>query len=141
VHTTYDATYPGYVTGSEDGRAVAPLMGDFSDYDGGYSYVDVGPAGFFLAYPDHGVMYLFVPRGPQRTDMELSWLVRGDAVEGRVYDRERLVWLWRVTSEADLRIIEKNQEGVNSRYYRPGPYGPMERQPRRFGAWYLAQIA
>ena len=141
VHCTYDATYPGSVTGSEDGRAIAPLMGDFSDYDGGFSYVDVGPAGFFLAYPDYGVMYLFVPRGPQRTDMELTWLVRGDACEGRDYDRERLVWLWRVTSEADQRIIEKNQEGVNSRYYRPGPYGPMERQPRRFAAWYLAQLA
>ena len=141
VHCTYDATYPGSVTGSEDGRAIAPLMGDFDDYDGGFSYVDVGPAGFFLAYPDYGVMYLFVPRGPQHTDMELTWLVRGDACEGRDYDRERLVWLWRVTSEADQRIIEKNQEGVKSRYYRPGPYGPMERQPRRFAAWYLAQLA
>jgi hypothetical protein len=30
---------------------------------------------------------------------------------------------------------------VNSRYYQPGPYGPMESQTRDFGAWYLQQVA
>jgi Rieske 2Fe-2S family protein len=141
VHCAHDATYPGFVTGSEDGGPVAPLMGDFRAYDGGFCYVNLGPTSFFLAYPDHGVMYLFVPRASQHTDMEITWLVAGAAREGVDYDRERLTWLWRVTSDADKRIIEKNQEGVNSRYYRPGPYGPMERQPRRFAAWYLEQIA
>ena len=141
VDCFHDAIYPDSVTGSEDGRSVAPLMGGFSDYDGGYSYVDVGPASFFLAYPDHGVMYLFIPRGPQETDMEISWLVRGNAREGVDYDRERLTWLWHVTSIADKRIIDHNQLGVNSRYYQPGPYGPMEAQTRSFVEWYLQQIA
>jgi phenylpropionate dioxygenase-like ring-hydroxylating dioxygenase large terminal subunit len=141
VDCFHDALYPGSVTGSEDGRPLAPLMGDFSDYDGGYSYVDVGPASFFLGYPDHGVMYLFIPRGPQKTDMEISWLVRGDAIEGVDYDRERLTWLWHVTSIADKRIIDQNQLGVNSRFYQPGPYGPMEAQTRSFVEWYLQQIA
>jgi phenylpropionate dioxygenase-like ring-hydroxylating dioxygenase large terminal subunit len=137
----HDATHPGFVTGSEDGKALAPLMGDFSDYDGGFTYVTLGPASFFLAYPDHGVVYRFVPRGSQRTEMELTWLVKGDAVEGRDYDRERLTWLWHITSLADQQIIEQNQLGVNSRYYRPGPYAPMEGQPSRFAAWYLQQVA
>jgi len=141
VDCFHDALYPGAASGSEDGGRVAPLMGDFSDYDGGYSYVDVGPASFFLAYPDYGVMYLFIPRGPQKTDMEISWLVRGDAREGVDYHRERLTWLWHVTSVADKRIIDHNQLGVNSRYYQPGPYGPMEAQTRSFVEWYLQQIA
>ena len=54
--------------------------------------------------------------------MEVIWLVRGDAREGVDYDRTKLTWLWRVTSEADKRITEDNQAGVNSRYYTPGPY-------------------
>ncbi len=137
----FDAIYPGAVTGSEDGKPVAPLMGDFEDYDGGFSYVEVGPASFFLAYPDHGVMYLFVPMASQKTDMEISWLVRRDAREGVDYDRERLTWLWHVTSLADKKIIDHNQKGVNSRYYRPGPYGPMESTSRSFTEWYLDQIA
>ncbi len=140
VSCAHDATYPGSVTGSENGLPVAPLMGDFTDYDGGFSYVDVGPASFFLAYADHGVMYLFVPRAPQKTDMEIIWLVKGGAREGTDYDRERLTWLWRVTSVADKRIIDQNQKGVNSRYYRPGPYGPMESQTRSFTEWYQKEI-
>ena len=140
VSCFHDATYPGAVTGSEDGGPVAPLMGEFREYDGGFSYVEVGPASFFLAYSDYGVMYLFVPRAPQRTEMEVVWLVREDAREGVDYDLSRLIWMWDVTSIADKRIIEHNQKGVNSRYYRPGPYGPMERVSRSLSAWYLEQI-
>jgi Rieske 2Fe-2S family protein len=140
VDCSHDATYPGSVTGSEDGGPLAPLMGDFTGYDGGFTYTDVGPASFFLAYPDHGMMYLFTPRAPQKTDMEILWLVRDDAREGDDYDRERLTWLWHVTSVADKLIIDQNQQGVNSRYYVPGPYGPMEAQTRAFVEWYLGQI-
>ena len=67
--------------------------------------------------------------------------MRGDAAEGRDYDPQRLSWLWRVTSEADQRIIEQNQQGVSSRYYRPGPYGPMERKLQRFVEWYVRQVS
>ena len=126
VDAYHDATYPGSVTGSEDGQAVAPLMGDFTDYDAGFSYVDVGPASTFLAYPDYGVMYLFIPRDVQTTDMEIVWLVAKDAKEGVDYPLDRLIWMWDVTSIADQRIIDHNQKAVKSRYYRPGPYSPTE---------------
>jgi Rieske 2Fe-2S family protein len=135
-----DTTYPGAVTGSEDGQPVAPLMGEREEYEGGFTYVEIGPASFFLAYSDYGVMYLFVPREVQKTDMEVIWLVREDAREGVDYDRAKLTWMWDVTSIADKKIIDHNQKGVNSRYYRPGPYGPMEAQARDLAAWYLEQI-
>lgn len=65
---------------------------------------------------------------------------RGSVSDGKsVSDRksggdgeERLTWLWKVTSEEDKLIIEKNQAGVNSRFYEPGPYSQMESNPRRF---------
>ncbi len=138
--SSYDAIYPGSVTGSEDGQPVAPLMGDFTDYDGGFCYADVGPASFFLAYPDHGLMYLFIPRGPQKAEMEIVWLVAGDAREGVDYDLAKLTWLWDVTSVADKLIIDQNQQGVNSRYYTPSAYGPMEEMTRTFTEWYLQEI-
>jgi phenylpropionate dioxygenase-like ring-hydroxylating dioxygenase large terminal subunit len=128
------------VTGSADGQGVAPLMGDFTGYDGGATFIHVGPASFFLAYPDHGVIYRFMPKTVQHSEMEVIWLVRGDAREGVDYDRERLTWLWRVTSEADKRIIEDTQRGVNSRYYAPGPFAGMETSERRFIEWYLSEI-
>lgn len=142
VQYFYDryALFPDYVTGTEDGRPAAPLMGDISDYDGGASNVQVGPVSFFLAYNDHVVTYRFTPRGLQDTDAEVTWLVDADAVEGKDYDLDRLTWLWRVTSLADKRIVEHNQQGVNSRFYRPGPYSTMEPFPIAFVEWYLATI-
>lgn len=132
--------FEGYVTGSEDGKPLAPLLGDISDFDGGASNLQIGPATYFLAYSDHVVVYRFTPRALQETDCEIVWLVRDDAEAGKDYDVDRLIWLWHVTTEADKAIIEHNQEGVNSRYYQPGPYAPMEDFAVNYLDWYLATI-
>jgi Rieske 2Fe-2S family protein len=73
--------------------------------------------------------------------MELIWLVRGDAEAGRDYDLDRLTWLWRVTSEADKRIIEHNARGVASTFFEPGPLSPMENTENRWIGWYLNEIS
>jgi Rieske 2Fe-2S family protein len=73
--------------------------------------------------------------------MELIWLVRGDAEEGKDYDLDRLTWLWKVTTEEDKKIIEHTARGVRSRYYVPGPIAPMEQNELRYIAWYLDEIS
>jgi Rieske 2Fe-2S family protein len=130
----------GTVSGSEDGQPLAPLMGKFPDYDGGVTFFDVGLTSDFLAYPDHGLIYRFIPRSVNSTDMEVIWLVCAEARPGVDYDPERLTWLWKVTSLADKRIIELNQQGISSRYYEPGPYSEMEQDTRRFIEWLLAEL-
>jgi Rieske 2Fe-2S family protein len=133
--------YSGVKTGAREGKPVAPLMGEFRDYDGGVTSTHFAPSSFFIAYPDHGVLYRFIPRSPATSAMELTWLVKGGAKEGVDYDLEKLTWLWRVTSEADKRITEDNQKGVNSRFYQPGPYAPVEPNAIRWIEWYLGEIA
>lgn len=135
------ALYDGVKTGGPDGSPVAPLMGDFKEYDGGVTSTHFAPSSFFIAYPDHGVLYRFIPLGATSSAMELIWLVRKEAKEGVDYDLDRLTWLWRVTSEADKRITENNQKGVNSRFYEPGPYSPVEPNAIRWIEWYLGEIA
>ena len=130
----------GAVSGSEDGRPLAPLMGEFPEYDGGVTFFDVGLTSNFLAYPDHGLIYRFVPRSVNRTDMEVIWLVNGQAQAGVDYDLARLTWLWQVTSVADKRIIELNQQGINSRFYEPGPYAPMEQHTSSLVEYLLAEL-
>jgi phenylpropionate dioxygenase-like ring-hydroxylating dioxygenase large terminal subunit len=105
------------------------------------TFFDVGLTSDFLAYPDHGLVYRFIPRSVERTDMEVIWLVRGGARDGLDYDRERLTWLWRVTSAADKRIIELNQQGIRSRYYRGGPYSQMECHTQALIEWILRELA
>ncbi len=135
------ALYEGVDSATADSRPVARLMGDFTGYDGNSTYFDIGPLSDFLAYADHGVIYRFVPRAVQHTEMEVIWLVHEDAVEGKDYDVDRLTWLWNVTSVEDKKIIELNQEGVNSRFFEPGPYSLQEPYARRFVDWYLRELA
>jgi Rieske 2Fe-2S family protein len=134
------ALFAGHATASADGLPLAPLMGSFPAFDGCSTYIDIGPLSDFLAYPDHGLIYRFIPRSVLRTEMEVLWLVDGSAVEGRDYSVERLTWLWQITSVEDKQIIERNQEGVNSHFYEPGPYSLQEEYANRFVEWYLADI-
>ncbi len=127
-------------TGSEDGEPLAPLLGTIKGYDKGAADLQVGPLNNLLLYSDHAVVYRFTPTAPQRTEMEVNWLVREDAEEGVDYDVGRLTWLWHVTSKSDKKIIYLNQEGVNSRFYEPGPYSTMEDATSQFIDWYLAAI-
>lgn len=142
VYTSRYGLYDGYVTGSKDGQPVAPLMGRIRAYDGGVGDFQMGPLTFMLNYPDHCVLYRFIPRDLNSTDMEVAWFVRGDAVEGVDYDREKLTWLWHHTTLEDEYIITRNSAGVNSRFFEPGPYHPeFENDLQAFMSWYLATLA
>lgn len=138
AYTSRYGLFDGYLTGSEDGQPVAPLMGKIQGYDGGAGDFQMGPLSFMLNYPDHCVLYRFIPRGLTSTDMEVVWFVNGDAKEGVDYDRDRLTWLWHNTTLEDEFIISRNSEGVNSRFFEPGPYHPeFEATLQEFICWYL----
>ncbi len=130
----------GHLTGSRDGKPVAPLLGNLTGYDGGATDIQIGPVLFGLAYCDHVVLYRFLPLSLDRSVCQVSWLVNETAEEGRDYDVDQLTWLWDVTTEADKTIIENNQKGVNSHFFEPGPLSQMERFENRFLRWYLAAV-
>jgi Rieske 2Fe-2S family protein len=135
------ALHEGQLSATDDGQLLGRLMGSFAASDGNSTYFDIGPLSDFLAYPDHGVIYRFIPRAVDRTEMEVLWLVDEAAVEGQDYDVARLTWLWKTTSVEDKRIVEMNQAGVNSRFFVPGPYSTQEPYAERFVAWYLQELA
>ena len=47
--------YDGVKTGSQDGSPLAPLMGRFTEFDGGVTSVHLGGTSFLVCYPDHGI--------------------------------------------------------------------------------------
>ena len=134
------AMFEGYLTGSKGGKPVAPLLGNFADYDGGASDFSFGAFSFLLAYSDHVVCYVFTPVDMNNSKCDIYWLVRGDAKEGKDYDVDELTWLWDVTTNADKTIIVNNSKGVHSRYYKPGPFSAMERLERRYVEWILQEL-
>ncbi|MDH3416509.1 MAG: aromatic ring-hydroxylating dioxygenase subunit alpha [Gammaproteobacteria bacterium] len=134
------ALFDGYVTGSEDGKPLAPLLGGLSGYDGGASDFSFGAFSFLLAYSDHVVAYVFTPTDKDNSRCGIYWLVRNDAEAGKDYDVDRLTWLWDVTTQADKSIIVNNSKGVHSRYYEPGPFSGMERAEKIYIDWILQEL-
>jgi Rieske 2Fe-2S family protein len=129
-----------FLSATEDGRPCAPLMGGFRDYDGGETALGAGPFTYMLAYNDYATFFQFVPLGPERSEIVVTWLVRGSAREGRDYELGRVTWLWSVTTEQDKSIIEANAAGIRSSRYRPGPSSVLERDLDGFREWYLGVL-
>lgn len=131
---------PGYVTQSEDGQPLAPIMGDIPERDQGALGMMISPTFTMEVCSDFAVTMRFTPVNAALTHVDLEWLVHPDAVERRDYNLDRLTWLWRCTGEQDWAICQWTQQGVASRDYTPGPYSKREDGPEVFVRWYLDQI-
>jgi Rieske 2Fe-2S family protein len=128
----------GWTSESMDGKQVAPLMGDYEGTDVGTLRIRTLPNFWNHSSCDHGVSTRLLPAGPQLTAIRVWWLVDEKAVEGRDYDLARLMPFWQLTSEQDWVICERQQKGVNSSAYTPGPYSTFkEYNVERFVRWYL----
>jgi phenylpropionate dioxygenase-like ring-hydroxylating dioxygenase large terminal subunit len=127
-----------FLTGTEDGKPAAPLMGAFREYDGGETALGLGPFTYMLAYNDYATFFQFVPVSADRSEIVTTWLVAGHAGDG--IDAGRLAQLWTVTTEQDKAIIEANAAGIHSTRYEPGPTSPLESDVDGFRQWYLAVL-
>ena len=128
----------GWLSESMDGRLVAPLMGDYREPDVGTLRIRTLPNYWNHSSCDHGVSTRLLPAGPEETAIRVWWLVDDKAVEGRDYDPARLLPFWQLTSEQDWLICERQQKGVNSSAYTPGPYSQFkEYNVNGFVQWYL----
>jgi Rieske 2Fe-2S family protein len=132
----------GWVTESMDGQPVAPLMGRYSTRDVGTLRIRTMPNFWNHASSDHTVSTRLAPAGPQTTRVQVQWLVHEDAVEGKDYDLDALLPFWELTSVQDWDLCEKNQAGVSSSAFTPGPYSTKrEYNVIRYTEWYLQEIA
>jgi len=131
----------GWVSESMDGKQVAPLMGDYQNADVGTLRIRTLPNFWNHSSCDHGVSTRLLPAGLQQTAIRVYWLVHENAVEGRDYDLAKLTPFWRLTSEQDWLICERQQKGVNSSAYTPGPYSKFkEYNVESFVRWYLKRV-
>ena len=74
-------------------------------------------------------------RPPHNGDASVTRTTR--APDGRDYQVDDVLWMWHHTSQEDKKIIELNQAGVNSAFFEPGPYTPMEADCARYVDWYV----
>ena len=130
----------GMFTETKSGKPVSKLMGDFKEYDSGYTSVGTSPFNSLLMCNDFATLFTFIPKSTLKTDVELMLLVHKDAEEGKDYNVDEMIWMWDVTTIADKKIIENNQKGGLSKKYVPGPLSEMEKGLEKFKSWYLKHL-
>jgi Rieske 2Fe-2S family protein len=133
----------GALSSTIDGKAaVSRVLGTMPTNDAGSVRWVHFPSTFNHAFADYAIVVRMLPIGPQETLFTTKWLVHRDAEEGRDYDRETLVQVWSATNDQDKALVERNQEGVNSAGYAPGPYSQQAEQGViRFVEWYAGALA
>jgi Rieske 2Fe-2S family protein len=127
----------GFETETEDGTPAAPLMGKRTAFDQGRMYLSFSPFTQLVATNDFAVLFVFTPRSTLNTDVDLYWLVDGEA---REVDVPKMIWGWDRTTRQDKIITENNQAGIESTRYQPGRYSEHERRVVTFQQWYLGQF-
>jgi Rieske 2Fe-2S family protein len=128
----------GYVSESMDGKKIAPLMGAYGEYRCDTLRIRTLPNFWNHSSCDHAVSTRLLPVGPQLTAIRVWWLVDSQAVEGKDYELAKLMSFWQMTSEQDWEICERQQRGVNSSAYGPGPYSKYkEYNVDAFVRWYM----
>ena len=129
----------GWSAETQDGSAPAPLMGQRTAPDGGRMHLSFSPFSQIVADDHFAILFLFTPRGPLASDVEMIWLVDGRASEAEVAIG-KMIWGYHATTTQDKKITEDNQAGIMSSRYRPGRYSDQEGSVIKFQAWYLAQF-
>ena len=122
--------------------AVALRFGDVPGIDVGDVLLYHYPSTWNHFMADHAVTFRILPVGPTATELRTTWLVPGDAVEGRDYELGRLTDVWEATNRQDASLVERVQRGVHSPAYRPGPYAPREEEGViQFIEWYAGTLS
>lgn len=129
----------GYRTESMDGRPVAPPMGQLGDEPGSLRLITL-PTMWAHANLDYAVTTRLTPVSPQRTDVDVTFLIDGAAAD-EVVDLPRLLEVWTATSEQDWQLCEANYAGLQSPAYRPGPLSQVvEASVDHFLQWYIDRL-
>lgn len=128
----------GYLTETQDGQPASSLMGKRTEWDQGRMHAGFSPFSHIVADSDFAMLFRFTPRGAMQTDVDVLWLVDGEA---RDYDLEKMTWGWHTTTMQDKQITEDNQTGILSSRYQPGRYSTQERALITFQQWYLRHHA
>jgi Rieske 2Fe-2S family protein len=102
--------------------AVRKRMGNVPDRELGTLMFFHFPSTWNHFLGDMVISFRVLPLGPLRTEVVSKWLVHKDAVEGVDYDLKTMTEVWVATNREDAELVERNQRGINSPAYEPGPY-------------------
>lgn len=122
-----------------NGKACGRLISDTipkADQKRAY-YYSLFPNLLLSIHPDYANYYIIKPVSTNRTIVESEWLFHPDTIKNKKNNMKGAIDFWDLTNRQDWTIVERNQLGVTSRRYVPGPYSPRESIPAAWDRQYL----
>lgn len=138
---------PGAVSLTLDGQpASARPMGRFAESQALHTApytaaAHLKPSFALVCCPDYAVVMAERPISVDRTDVEMIWLVDQHAEKGRDYDLDNLIKVWDHTNRQDWDLCARTQQGVQSRWFVPGPLSCDEASVAGFHHAYAELLA
>ena len=133
---------PPFKSATIDGSACGRyLHSDTVKNDGNLAYYyTLMPNMFLSIHPDYVNYYIIHPVDLNHTRVESEWMFHPDTLSDPNNNIKGAIEFWDVTNRQDWQIVERNQLGVTSSRYTPGPYSPRESIPAAWDREYLRSM-
>ncbi len=143
AHDSRPRVAPGLVTWTLDGQSRLPLIEgpDAADRALGVVFASFTASFFIVAHPDYVRSVRIMPKGPERVELTVDWLLPLGVAELHPDELERMVELGRLVVAQDGRACELNQQGLRSRRHREGVLMPQEHALHEFHQWLRSRLS
>jgi Rieske 2Fe-2S family protein len=133
---------PGYTTWTLDGQSTLPLIAGPSEADrsAGVVFASFTASLFVVAHPDYVRSVRILPRGPERVELTVDWLLPPGVAATHADALEKMAELGRLVVAQDGRVCELNQQGLRSRRHRRGVLMPQEASLHEFHEWLRSRL-
>ncbi len=132
----------GFVTWTLDGQTRLPLIEGPSEADRapGVVFASFTASLFVVAHPDYVRSVRILPRGPERVELTVDWLLPPGVADEYPGEIERMCELGRLVVAQDGRVCELNQQGLRSGRHRAGVLMPQEESLHEFHEWLRSRL-
>jgi Rieske 2Fe-2S family protein len=132
----------GAVTWTLDGQSRIPTLPGLSEEEKqrGQTYWTLEPSFFVVAHRDYARRARILPRGVERTEIQMEWLFPPSLLERDDFDLEHATALGQRVVEQDARACELNQRGLRALPHERGVLVKQEYWVARFQKWVLERL-
>ncbi|MDH3439989.1 MAG: aromatic ring-hydroxylating dioxygenase subunit alpha [Gammaproteobacteria bacterium] len=130
------------ITWTMDGQTTLPLLEGPTDEerDAGLTFMSITSSFYIVAHPDYVRSVRIVPKGPERIDLVVDWLLPASAgdVDQDTIDRIRALPM--LVIEQDGAACELNQKGLRSNRFERGMLVSQEYELWHFHEWLRSRL-
>jgi Rieske 2Fe-2S family protein len=132
----------GAVTWTLDGQSKLPTLPGLSEEEKqrGQSYWTFEPSFFVVAHRDYARSARILPRGVERTEVQMEWLFLPSQLERDDFDLEHATALGQRVVEQDAQACERNQRGLRALPHERGILVKQEYWVARFQKWVMERL-